>query len=226
MQFQQALPPNDLCLLVYNEPIPKQVYCRRAGKVTETYVNLCEVDFAAVLIAPDPRKYSTTIKVWPQTSYVPANYNNVGLVGSTFTTLPWTLANNAVPGLAAATHSGTFETRPVVLFFGPLHSPGVRYQVTGETVTWNNVNLNAGDILVADFDARMSYINPNYVPAPGGPGAGQNANPATISGYVPADINSQWFTLFPGFNSLQLLSGQKVLTDNGQMLVYHRDAYM
>jgi hypothetical protein len=227
MLMQQVIPPSDVALLQYNEPIPKQCYFRRGGKVTETYDNLSEVDFGAILMAPDPRKYSQAIKTWPVTSYVPVNYNSVGLAGSSTTTIPWTLASNPPPGTSGAVNAGNFETRPVVLIWGPLHSPGVIYQNTGQVVTYSQVTLNPGDVMAIDFDTRMGYINPNYFPVPGGPPLGQGqSSPLTISGYVPADVTSSWFVLYPGFNTVQLMSGQTVVSDAGQMVCYHRDAYM
>ena len=61
-ELQAAIPVNDLALLTYNEPVPKQALVRRSGQIIETYADLTDVEFACVLVAPDPRKYTTTIK--------------------------------------------------------------------------------------------------------------------------------------------------------------------
>jgi hypothetical protein len=403
--LQQVCPPNDLALLQYNEPIPKQVYFRRAGKISETYDNLTEVDFACVLICPDPRKYSQTLHVWPIATWIESNYTTVGTnndgtnnpIGNTdfasgsltnwvafngsiaatasppaggpttsgyavvltpngtgaapsleasalgnqfyvtpgqrisisaglypesssfqgyigydffvpgptylsttvatpsltastwqnessgtitvpsganiasprvglngtpasantltiehviaaaegFTTLPWTFPNNVNPATSAATNAGNFETRPVITIQGPLHSPGIMYANTGQQVTFSTVNLSIGDILLIDLDSRTAFLNLTYylitdVPprlqpavigsalSPSSVGSSPAGSPPISVGShnVVADISSQWFVLWPGFNSIQLLSGQNVITDSGQMLVYHRDAWI
>jgi hypothetical protein len=231
--FQQVCPPSDLSLFQYNEPIPKQVYFRRAGKISETYDNLTEVDFAAVLICPDPRKYSQQLKSWTPTIYAANTYTTVGNTG-TPTFVPWPIGTSNYPAVVSAPNLGTFETRPVVLLQGPLTKPGIRYVNTGQVVTWSNVTLRTGDVMAIDFDSHTSYVNPGNliinVPLGVAPSAavvaGGIVSPATIAGYVPADISSSWFVLWPGYNALQLLTLGNVSTDVGLMQVFHRDAWI
>jgi hypothetical protein len=219
-QLQQAIPVNDLALFVYNEPIPKQAWVRRSGRIAESYDNLTEVEFTCVMVAPDPRKYSTVLKVWPSTVLVAQNYISIGTTGSP-STIPMVLPNNTPPATSQNSNLGNFESRPVVTMTGPLHAPGIRLASTGQTVSWTNLNLNAGDYLLIDFDSRMAWLNPGAVnidvPL-------QVMTP--LSGYVAADIWSSWFTMQPGADSVQMLSGANVVADTGNMIVRHRDAWI
>jgi hypothetical protein len=357
--LQQAIPVNDLCMLQYNEPIPKQIAVRRSGQIVETSENLQEVTFACVLIAPDPRKYSTVLKQWSAASITPTNYlsitNGSGYTaqaqffsttawatgtavaiswytsGLTFistttgtitalaantwsartlsvsaanvpataayasisvlasgtptagqlfyvstailanaqggqmnlnslfetlgdsswnainsatigvssaqvfpgttqsltfhgngtvaspgvqaeddpfggqTTIPFTLPSQSLYSSATNTNAGNFETRPIVQVVGPIHAPGLRLVNTGQAVTWSSLVLNSGDQLIVDFDAKMAWKNGIY---------------------VAADIRSAWWDLPPGLNTVQLLTGASVSTDQGIMLVQHRDAWI
>jgi hypothetical protein len=226
--LQQIIPPGDLALLQYNEIIPKQAYVRRAGKVTETYDNLAEVDFACVLIAPDPRKYSTQVTTWGTASLLPQNFVTVGSkAGSTYTTLPMTLAAQPAAGMTGAINAGNFETRPVAFIYGPVNQPFLTLVNTGQIVSWSNLNIASGSMLMVDFDSHMAFLNPNQILVPGGPPAGISLPTyANISGYIPADILSSWFVIQPGFNSIQLGSGSSSSSPSGQLVVTHRNAYM
>jgi hypothetical protein len=218
--LQRVIPVNELCLMQYNEPIPKQCWVRRTGRIVESYDNLTEVEFSCVLIAPDPRKYATVLKTWPTVTWVSANYINIGTVGSP-NSIPMVLANNIPPPTGANFNQGNFETRPVVTINGPLHAPGLQLQSTGQSVTWTNLNLASGDLLVVDFDARMAWLNPLTValdvPL-------QASGP--IAGYIAADVWSSWFVLDPGVDSINLLSGAAVVADAGIMIVRSRDAWI
>jgi hypothetical protein len=138
-----------------------------------------------------------------------------------YTTVPFTLPDNVNPAIQAAENDGSIETRPTITIYGPLKAPGVRLQSTGQTVSWSSLTLNTGDVLYADFDAKVAYYNPGFS-IPANTGTGQKP----VSGYVPADTTSSWFTLYPGYNAVQLLSGNLQVTDAGQMMVNHRDAYI
>jgi hypothetical protein len=228
-QLQQILPVNDLALLQYNEPIPKQAYIRRAGKVTETYDNLAEVDFAAVLIAPDPRKYSQAYHTWSPTSYQPSNFITIGsAAGSTYTTIGGisSLPINSPPGITSGINLGNFETRPIMYIYGPVVAPLIQLVNTGQIVSWSQLALNTGDVLMIDFDARMAYKNPNYRICPGGAAYGTVVTPANISGYTPADITSSWFVLQPGVNGVQVGSYESTFANSSQLVVQHRDAWI
>jgi hypothetical protein len=219
-KLQQAIPVDDLATLVYNEPVPKQAYIRRTGALVEAYPTLTDVTFTCVLVAPDMRKYSTVLKTWPVATLVEANYMTIAL-SPAYTTVPFTLPDNVNPAMQAAENNGSIETRPTITIYGPLKSPAVRLQSTGQTVSWSSLTLNTGDVLYADFDARVAYYNPGFS-VPSHPGTGQKP----VSGYVPADITSSLFTLYPGYNAVELLSGNLQVTDAGQMMVNHRDAYI
>jgi hypothetical protein len=197
--LQQAIPVNDLAMLQYNEPIPKQMAVRRSGQITEQYDNTEEVVFSCALIAPDPRKYSTVLKQWPSASYIVSSYMTVPF------TLPFTLPTAVYVPSTSSTNAGNFETRPVAQITGPLHFPGLKLVNTGQAVTWYNTVLATGDLFIVDFDARMAWHN---------------------GAYVPADITSSWWVLEPGTNSIELLSAGFVDTDTGLLIVQHRDAWI
>lgn len=218
--LQRVIPVDELCLMTYNEPIPKQSWVRRSGRVAESYDNLLEAEFTCVLIAPDPRKYSQVLKVSPGASYIAQNYISIGTSGSP-NTIPMTLGNTPAPATIGNSNMGNFETRPVVTITGPIHAPGLRLQSSGQQVTWSQLVLNAGDILVVDFDNKMAWLNPTGVTLDV-PLIATN----TISGYIAADVWSAWFVLDPGTDSIQLLSGSSVLTDAGSMIARSRDAWI
>jgi hypothetical protein len=218
--LQQCIPVNDLALFVYNEPIPKQMWVRRSGRIQETYDNLTEVEFTCVMVAPDPRKYATVLKNWSSTSLVASAYFVIGPVGGE-NTVPFAMPNATAPATTANSNLGNFETRPVITITGPLHAPGIMQSSTGMTVSWSQLNLAVGDILLIDMDSRMAWLNPGSVtvdvPL-------QPQQPLT--GYVAADIWSAWFTMQPGLDAIQLLSGASIVTDTGVMVVRSRDAWI
>jgi hypothetical protein len=232
-QMQMVCPPGDLALLQYNEPIPKQVWFRRAGKVSETYDNLQEVDFACVLICPDPRKYSQTLKVWSAATRQPVTWYTIGTTGSPGVAA-FTMANNAAYNSSSSVNAGNFETRPTVAIHGPIHYPAITYVNTGQTVQWSQLILNTGDILTVDFDSRTGWVNGAFIldaPIRKIPGpVGSFASHQISAGYYPADLGSQWFTLWPGYNALQLTTPNPTTniygTDLGLMQVMHRDAWI
>jgi hypothetical protein len=60
--LQQAIPVSDLATLRWDEPVPVQMAVRRTGTIPEAYPTLNDVVFSVVLVAPDPRKYSTVLR--------------------------------------------------------------------------------------------------------------------------------------------------------------------
>jgi len=105
-ELQAAIPVNDLALLTYNEPIPKQAMVRRSGQIVETYADLTDVEFACVLVAPDPRKYTTSVKSY---SAVSVN-NNFGIdipVNFATTPSPYSVGHASVSSGTTATFTVT-----------------------------------------------------------------------------------------------------------------------
>ena len=189
--LQSAVPVSDLALLTYNEPVPKQAYVRRSGKVTETYPTLADVAFQIGLVAPDPRKYGITQKSVTKT--LAAAVAGGGMVVPF--TLPVTLNAAAAPANATAVNAGNFETPPVCVITGPVQAPLVVNETTGQVVSWSQVTLTAGEQLVADFMNRQAWLGPSSVSlTPGVPSAGGT--------YTPADVSSSWWHLGPGSNTL------------------------
>jgi hypothetical protein len=180
---------------------------------------LLEVDFAIVLIAPDPRKYGQILKTFGPASVVGPLYLTVGNTSGP-NTIPWTMPNSPAPAIVLNANQGNFGTNPVCTIAGPLHSPGIRRQSSGQQVTWSNIILQTGDFMVVDFDSKMAWVNPGSVTLD------VPLQAANLSGYAPADIWSSWFTLQPGMDSIQLLNASGVVTDTGQLIVRARDAWI
>jgi hypothetical protein len=171
--LQEAIPVSDLATLTYNEPVPKQVQVRRSGKVTETYTDLCAVQFTVGLVAPDPRKYGTTLMDTGAINASPTT--GIGIVFPV--TFPITFPAQPPGGSVLITNAGTFETRPVITITGPVTGPSLVNATTGQTVSWSQLSLGATDVLVADFNARQAQLN---------------------GVYRPADLGSSWWVLPPG----------------------------
>lgn len=194
--MQQAVPVSDLALLRIDEPIPKQMYVRRSGPLTESYPTLEDVVFTVGLIAPDPRKYSTV------------QHSAVAIPGPTPAglALPWafpiTFPAGSPPMSVTCTNAGSFETRPTVVIQGPVTAPQILDQVTGQTVSYTALTLGATDQLVVDFLNRQALLN---------------------GVYRPADLGSAWFTMPPGPTSIQLLG---TATAGASMTVLWRDAWI
>jgi hypothetical protein len=210
--LQAAVPISDLAILTYDEPVPKQAAVRRSGKVTEAYPTLDDVVFTVGLVAPDPRKYGTVQRSL-SAGLAPPNAGGGMIVPFT---LPVTLQAAPPPANVSMVNNGNFETPLVAVITGPVSAPVLANLTTGQAVSWSNVSLGAGDLLVVDFLNRQSWFNPS-VPSltPGIPSTGGT--------YYPADVPSSWWQIAPGSNTLYF-SGE---TSGGSTAtVYYQDAYM
>ncbi len=129
-------------------------------------------------VATDPRIYDNTQSSSPLT--LPVASGGLGWP------LGWPLGwGSSSGGFANVTNAGTFPTRPVVTFVGPLTSPNLQNVTTG--LTWECMfDLQTGDTLVVDFDARTVLLN------------------GTASRYSFVTAESQWWELVPGVNQLKL----------------------
>lgn len=174
--LQQAIPVQDLTLFQYNEPVPKQMYVRRSGRIVETYDDLGHVQFDCVLIAPDPRKYSQQLNAQSTAAQAGTGFT------SPFTT-PLSWAGVPPTGAVNALNSGNFETRPVISIQGPCTGPALVNVNTGQVVSWTGLTLAAADQLIADFNVMQSYLNGTY---------------------IQPDLASSWWVLPPGTTTIQL----------------------
>lgn len=184
-QLVQCVPVSDLATFTYLEPTPKQAAVRQVGgaQIGMTFPTLCDVEFSIPLVAPDPRKYSTTGLI--QTATLPAPAINP-------LTLPVTLpigfpgATPALDSAVVCVNSGTFETRPGITFSGPIINPQIVNAATGQVISWTGLTLGASDQMVIDTDTRQSFLN---------------------GGFLAADIGSAWFVLEPGATPIYLTGG-------------------
>jgi Phage tail protein len=194
--MQQAVPVSDLALFRLDEPIPKQMYVRRSGPLTETYPDLGSVIFTVGLVAPDPRKYSTALHA------ITVNQGTIAAGLTTPNTTPFTLPAGFPPMTTVITNAGSFETRPQVLIAGPVTAPAVVNQVTGQTVSFPALTLGSTDVLVVDFLNRQ----------------------ATLNGvYRTADLASSWWVAPPGSTGVQVTG---TASSGAYVTVSWRDAWI
>lgn len=193
-KLQRAVPVNGLAALRYDEPVPKVMYVRRSGQVTEAYPTLCDVTFTIGLVAPDPRKYAArqdSIVITP----MPAGAGG-GMV--TPFSVPFTTASAPPPGSAVVTNDGTFGSPPVAVLTGPVTAPGLINTTTGDTVSWSTLTLAEGEQAVVDFLNRETWVTPaQVITTPGSVGDGGGT-------YWPADLSSSWWVLEPGDNAVEV----------------------
>lgn len=195
-QMQAAVPISDLALFVYDEPVPKTLQVRRSGDgAKEVSKTLNTVKFSVLLIAPDPRKYGASF-----TGTVNANSQMLGIAPPL--TPPITLPAQPPPGALTITNGGNFETRPTITIMGPITAPAAYNQTTGESISFSNLALSAGDTLVLDLLGRF----------------------ATLDGsQVPADFWSSWWVLDPGTSQV-VLQGSN--SGGATMTISYNDAWM
>lgn len=197
--LQQAIPIGDLATFTYDEPVPKAAYVRRNGSATvsETCPTLCDVEFTIPLVAPDPRKYSV-MQHYESSAYVAAT-GGIPVSFSVPVTITGTSGSGGQLGIANA---GTFETRPSIVINGPIASPVITNATLGMSVSWSNVTLGTGDVLLVDMDARQGYVN---------------------NSYTPADPGSAWWVMQPGPSEIQLTGDQ---SGGSAITVYWYDAWI
>lgn len=184
-QLIQCVPISDLATFVYGEAVPKQAAVRQVGgaKISEKKMTLSDVVFTIPLVAPDPRKYSTTAGLATATLPAPA-INPL--------TFPVTLpigfpgATPALDSAVTCVNSGTFETRPAISFTGPIINPVINNAATGQVISFTGLTMGAADQMVIDTDTRQSFLNGSF---------------------YGADVTSGWFTLQPGATQIYLSGG-------------------
>lgn len=138
------------------------------------------VPIALQFYATDPRIYALT-PISSSTFQLPTSSGGLGWpLGA------WPIGwGSATSGQQVIVNAGTFATRPVVTFTGPLTSPNVQNVTSGQT--WAcTFDLQAGDTLVVDFDARTVLLN------------------GTASRYSFVTSTSVWWELAPGNSTMQI----------------------
>lgn len=162
------------------------------GELIMTPISALSVDFSIQLVAPDPRKVSTSA----QTQVVRLASAGVGGVAYPVRyPVPYGTPGNT--GAVLLTNAGTAEADPVMTFTGPLTSPSVTRNDTGDVVTYNGT-LAAVDTLVVDFGAGSCLLN----------GANRRA---LLSA-------TQWFSV-PAGQGITVAFRSTNPTDTGQLVV-------
>lgn len=195
-RLQQAIPVSGLATLRWDDPQPVQMQVRRSGPIVETYPTLTDVEFSIPLVAPDPRKYGTVLHTASATQASTAP----GLAPPL--TPPFTLPAGAPPMSVVCTNGGSFETRPVVTIAGPIGSPAIVNQTTGQAIAFPGLTLSAADVLAVDLDARQALLN---------------------GVYRASDTASSWWVLPPGTTGVQVTGTGST---GSTMTVAWRDAWI
>lgn len=194
--LNQAVPVSDLALFRLDEPIPKQLYVRRAGSIMEKPLSLVHMEFGIALEAPDPRKYSTVLQT------ITANQGPGAAGLAPPWTPPITLPAGTPPMTVSCTNNGSFETRPTVTITGPITAPAVVNQVTGQVVSFSSLALSASDVLVVDFLNQQGLLN---------------------GVFRPGDVSSSWWTMQPGTTGIRVTG---TASTGASMTVAWRDAWI
>lgn len=168
----------------------------KVGDITDT---LCR--WSMQVCAPDPRRY-----IDPEilhTLALPASPTG----GITFaTTAPWVVVGAAAStGSVTAVNVGTFGTRPVLTFIGPLTDPQLEHVQTGRRLAFD-IDLAAGETLVVDVDRRAVLLG------------------GTASRSSALAAGSAWFDLAPGDNELRFTAAAGGGTS--QLLVRYSSALL
>lgn len=146
--------------------------------------------------ATDPRIYDNTLT----TLSISLPVTSGGLGWPVGWPLGW---SSSTSGGATFNNIGTFETRPIVTFTGPLTSPNIQNVTTGQQ--WSSIfDLQSGDQLVVDFAQRTVLLN------------------GTASRYSYVTAASSWWTLIPGNNVLMIGAA----AGSGSATVTARSAWM
>lgn len=108
-------------------------------------------------------------------------------------------------GTVVVINAGTFPTRPVVTFSGPVTNPFIENQTAGTQLDLQ-ITLAIGDVLTVDFDARTILLG------------------GTASRYSAIRTGSVFWELAPGANSIRF--GADVSDPAASASVAWRDAWI
>jgi len=166
------------------------------GELLMTPISALSVSFTIQLVAPDPRKFSST----PTTiSTLLASGGSGGVLYPVL--YPVNYGAPGVPGAVTLTNNGTAEADPLCVLTGPLTSPYLVRADTGDTVTYNGT-LAASDSVVIDFGTGNVTLN------------GVNRRPLVTA------LN--WFSI-PARSSISMLFRSANPADTGSLAVTFGD---
>lgn len=148
----------------------------------------CTIQFAC----SDPRLYSTPTQ---SVSVSPPGTS----AGFSFPmSFPLSFGGGTVAGVISATNSGNIEVRPQFTITGPCTNPSItNASATGSPNLTFVLTMNSGDTLVVDTDMHTA----TYFTA--------GSTTGSTRAYLLAS-GSQWFSLLPGTNTIQFLTGDSV----------------
>lgn len=178
--------PAQLYVLQVTEPgrPVRQSQVRLNTDIKVSAVSDAAFDFQVQLLAPDPRRYDTTVT---SVTLLPPTGLDAGTTVPL--TVPFTLPTVGTgPSQVTVTNAGTVATRPTVTFAGPLVDPQIANLTQGRTLAFT-ITLASGDLLVVDFDRRSVTLN----------GSASRSN--------TLNSGAAWWDISPGGNDIKFTAG-------------------
>lgn len=168
------------------------------GEILTTPISALSVDFSIQLVAPDPRKFSSTPTTF---ATLLATAGTGGVMYPV--TYPVAYGVPGAPGALVLTNNGTAEADPLCVLKGPLTNPSLVRADTGDTVTYNGT-LGATDTVTIDFSTGNVTLN----------GVNRRALVSAL----------QWFSV-PAQSSINLMFRSASLADTGTLSVTLGDTW-
>lgn len=189
-------------LLTVNESPPKQAYVRMVGRprIATTQLN-GKTEFEISLRAADPRKYATSLTISDTGVATPGDGRTYDLLFNRV------YGASGSEGVLSAVNLGIWFTPAKITFTGPVDQPGVEHVELNRTLKFD-ISLAEGDTLEVDLDTHDVILN----------GSANRRNTMTI--------DSLWFLLLPGVNSLRFLGTPTEVSSSTGMSVSFRSAWV
>lgn len=111
---------------------------------------------------------------------------------------------SATGGAVVVNNAGTYGSRPVVVFNGPLTNPKIERVTPTDLFMLFNITLLNGDVLNVDFQAKTVLLG------------------GTATRYFTMDATSTWWEVAPGSNQIQL----SATSGTGNAVVTFRSAWV
>jgi hypothetical protein len=153
---------------------------------------------SVALIAPDPRRYSTTST--QVSTGLPVTSGGRTIVDAYVVNDALVLADTATAGVLAVTNDGNMATRPTLTVMGPSPAFWLTHIETGKTLRFADP-IAAGRSLVIDTDRRR----------------------AILDGTAARTVTGTWFEYAPGANTVAF--GAATYDPGALLISVHRSAW-
>lgn len=178
----------DLTLTRYEPDVVKQLTVRRAGSIElppATNLTGPHFRFLVPLMAFDPLKYASTVDINATTGV--AGQSSGGIVVPIKVPIVFTAASGQLNQINAF-NAGSYATRPVATFAGPLPTGWHWDNTTTNSSLALDVSLGAGDSLILDHAAETATLNNTLI------------SPAIIGSWWPIITGPNVLKLFGDFD--------------------------